>query len=342
MLGKWRRFWSAVLPVIALLGASPGPARADDANTLSLRLEWIPWGYHLHIFLAAEKGWFKQAGLDVTITDGNGSATTVQLVGAGQFDVGQASLANMAFARGKGMPLIAIADFWRKGDLGLFVPKESSIHGPKDLAGKTIVYSAGSLEAPFMDPFLAAGGLKRDQVNLLNVDAAAKLTPYVKGDADGIVTSEPFVLPLVQEKRPTRALMFADFGLAMPSSGLFVREDVLKKKGPALRKFASILAGALTYVRNGHVDEAIAALEKQRPQLRADPKILAAQFEEANHLINTPGTENLPIGVQTTKDWAEAIAVMEKANAIPKGTKPADYFTNDCLDAAMIKSIGGS
>ena len=91
----------------------PGaPARAaDEAHTLSIRLGWLPSGYQSPYFLAEQKGWYKQAGLAVTLAPGNGSANSVQLVGAGQYDAGEAALSDMAYARGKGMPVISIADF---------------------------------------------------------------------------------------------------------------------------------------------------------------------------------------------------------------------------------------
>jgi NitT/TauT family transport system substrate-binding protein len=140
----------ACLAIAAFL-ASPASA-ADDAHTVNVRLEWLPSGYHAPFWLAQEKGWFKAAGLDVVISDGNGSVTTVQMVGNDQYDVGHAALATMAVARSKGMKLVSIAGFFRKGDIALMVPKDAPINGPKDLKGKKIIYTAGSLETPFLDP----------------------------------------------------------------------------------------------------------------------------------------------------------------------------------------------
>ena len=68
----------------------------------------------------------------------------------------------MAFARSKGMPVISIAGFFRKGDLGLLVPVDSPIKEPKDIKGKRLVYTAGSMEAPFLDAFFNKAGVTRD------------------------------------------------------------------------------------------------------------------------------------------------------------------------------------
>lgn len=327
----------------ALLGTGMGvePAAADETSMLSLRLDWLSVGYHGPIFLAAEKGWFRRAGLGVTIVDGTGSATTVQLVGTGQFDVGHAALSNMAFARSKGIPVVSIAGLLRKSDLGLMVPNDSSIRSPADLAGKRLVYTAGSLEAPFLDAFLGAGGIKREQVPLLGVDASAKISAYLTGNVEGVFSSAVYVLPLVERQRPSRALLFSDFGLPLPGFGLFASKPVLARKGEAIRKFASIVAGSWGYVADGHEDEAVQAIMAQRPQARLDPTVLRGQLDRAVSFIHTAATETAPMGVQAEADWAAAITVMEKAKTIDPGSKPADYFTNDYLDPAIFKSISG-
>ena len=116
-----------------LLGLFTAAASAQEK--LAVRLDWTPWAIHAPIHLAAQKGWFKQNGIDPTIEDGNGSVTTVQLVGSGRFDIGNASLAPMMIARDKGLEVKAIANFLRKNDIGLLVPRDSSLKKPGDLAG---------------------------------------------------------------------------------------------------------------------------------------------------------------------------------------------------------------
>lgn len=322
----------------ALFAGTNASKAADAMEHLSLRLDWIPSGYQAPIYLAADKGWFKKAGLDVSIVDGNGSSTTVQLVSAGQFDVGLAALSNVAFARGKGVPAISIAGFFRKGDTALLVPQDSPIHSPKDLKGKTVVSTPGSLETPFLDAFFAAGGITRADVKLLYVDASAKNSTYLQGKVDGVFSSTAYTLALVAAKRPSRPVLFADFGLNLPGFGLFTSEATLKKKGDALRKFASIVSGSWTYVLHGHVDEAIAAQMHQREQARLNADLLRGQLHDSLPFLYTPATKDKPIGIQSAEDWAAAIKVMEKANVISPGSKPQDYFTNDYLDPKLMAS----
>src|SRR5690606_30717619 len=108
--------------------------------------------------------------------------------------------------------------------------------------GKKVVYTAGSLEAPFIDPFLEEGGLTRSDLELINVEAAAKATTYAVGRADAVVSTIPFILGSVSASRPSRAIAFADYGLQMPSFGIFANESKLETRRDAISRFASVTA----------------------------------------------------------------------------------------------------
>jgi NMT1/THI5 like len=84
----WFRMSIASLAGIFALNAG-GLARAER---LTVRLDFIPVGFHAAMHLAKEKGWFAREGLEIEIQDGTGSLNTIQLVGSGQIDVGQVQL----------------------------------------------------------------------------------------------------------------------------------------------------------------------------------------------------------------------------------------------------------
>jgi NitT/TauT family transport system substrate-binding protein len=324
--------------VLALLVFWAASALAQ-AEKISVRLDWTPWGVHGPIHLAQQKGWFKGAGLDVETEDGNGSVTTVQLIGTGKFDVGSASLAPMLIARDKGLPVKAVASFARRNDIGLLVPRGAGLKGPKDLAGKKIIFTAGSLEAPFLDTFLAAGGLKREQVELINVEAAAKVPSYAASRGDGVFSTVPFVQPVVEATRASDAIHFSDYGLQFPSFGLVSSEEKIKARGPALRRFASIVSGGWEYILKGGEDEAVQAIIAQRPQAKLDPKLLRAQIEALKGYFQTPASKGLPMGVMAEADWAAAVKTMASVKLIKEG-KASDFFTNDLLDRDLIQKTG--
>ncbi|MFG1343356.1 ABC transporter substrate-binding protein [Xanthobacter autotrophicus DSM 431] len=313
---------------------------ASAAETIRVRLDWAPWGNQAPFHLAAKRGVFAANSLDVELVDGNGSVATVQIVGNGsEFDVGHASLAPMAIARAKGLPVKAIAGFIRQNDIGLLVPRDSGIARPADLKGKTLAFTAGSLEAPFLDRFLAAGGLTRSDVELIAVDAAAKGGTYMMGRADGVFSTVPFILPVVSEKRPSNVIRFADHGLAFPSFGLFATEKSIAAKGAALKTFSSIVAGMWTYILAGHEDEAVAAIMEARPQAKLNPAILRAQIETLKGYVSTPATKGQPMGMMAVADWTQALATLAAGGLIPQGQDAKAYFTDDLIDPVLVARV---
>jgi NitT/TauT family transport system substrate-binding protein len=301
-------------------------AWAQNPESLRVRLDWTPWGVHGAFHLAQQKGWYQQAGLDVSLEDGNGSVTTVQIVGAGDsFDVGHAALASVMIAREKGMPVKAVAVFARQSDIGLLVPAEAGITGPAQLKGKKVAYTAGSLEAPFVDAFLAAGKLKKSDLELINVDAAGKASTYAMGRADAAFSTIPFFLPVVSQNRPSSAVRFADFGLNMPSFGLFANESKLAARGEAIARFASVTARAWEYIYAGHQDEAVSAILQQRPQARLDKTVLRGQIDALQPYFGQPAAGER-LGAIVPQDWTQAVKTLSSVGLIGAGAEASSFY----------------
>jgi NitT/TauT family transport system substrate-binding protein len=323
----------------ALLASCSTGFSALAEDTLRVRLDWTPWGNQAPMHFAAQKELFKKYGLDVTLDDGNGSVSTVQIVGNGEYDIGHASLAPMVIARSKGLPLKAFAGFVQRNDIGLLVPVDSGIRSPADLKGKKIAFTAGSLEAPFIDRFLAAGKLTRNDVELLNVSAAAKAGTYIAGGADGAFSSVPFFLPVVSSKRPSTSLNFADYGLQFPSFGLFATEKTIQTKAAALRRFASVVSGCWTYILNDHVEEGVKAIIAARPQAKLDPDVLRKQIESIRAFSRTQATEKEPFGMMAGSDWQTALQVLTEGGLLEQKVQSDEVFTNDLIDKAIVANI---
>src|SRR6476661_7215473 len=224
---------------------------AAQAESLTVRLDFIPVGFHAAMHLAKEKGWFAREGLEVEIQDGTGSLNTIQLVGSGQVDVGQVQLGVMAIAREKGVPVKSFAGFVRKSDLGVIVPRDSNMKTVKDLKGKKLLCFTASPWAPFIDNFLAKGGLDRSSVEIAMVPPATMAAVYMSNGADGIMTVEPFGLPIVEKTRPSMSIRLADYGINFPSYGLIATETTLTQKKDALAKLAKVQVETWEYIWNG-------------------------------------------------------------------------------------------
>jgi len=321
-----RSFWKGA--AAAGLMAANGPAIAQQLPKLTARVDFLPWGMHAGLHLGVMKGWFKEAGLDVEVSDGRGSGVTMQQVATGDVDIGWVQLGAMAVARGKGMPIISIAGLARRGDLGALVPKDSGMKKVKDLEGKRVAYTAGTSWGSLVDPFFAAGGASREKVNLVSVDQTALLSIYMSGGVDATLTTFPFAKTTADRQRPSEGILLADVGINIPSYGLIVTRRTLDTKEDALRRFVPVVVRAWEYIYNDHIDEGVDAIVKQRPNERLDLGILRGQIVEYRPFFFTDATKGKRFGWQSDADWKGTIDILEKTKAIPTGSAPSDYYTN--------------
>jgi len=312
----------------AMVALGAGKAFAD---MLTVRLDFSPWGVHAGMHLAEAKGWFDEAGLDVDLQDGKGTINTIQLVGSGQVDVGQVQLGLMALARENGLPLKSFAGWARRGDLAVLVDVNSDIESVADLEGKKLVTFTASPWVPYIDNFLAAGGLTRDDVSILMVAPPAMVGTYASGEADGFMTVGPFGLPLASKSRPAKQILMDDAGVTFPSYGLIAQESTLEERRDELAGLAQVQQRTWEYIFEGNVEEAADAIISGRPDGNLNRDVLIGQIEAYRDFFHTERTRDLPIGVQSAEDWADALAAMEAADIIKPGQRAEDFFTNELL-----------
>lgn len=326
----WSRLAARIAPLAAALGIGLAATTASAQQPLTVRLDFSPWGVHAAMHLAKERGWFEEAGLDVDVQDGRGSGNTLQLVNAGQVDVGQIQLGLLGAARDQGATIKAFAGIQKKTDLCILVDKESDIGGIADLKGKKVVVFAASPWAPYIDTYLAAADLTREDVEVLFVDPAALWGTYTAGRADGLMSTVGSAIPVAEKSRPSKCLMLDEAGLFFPSYGLVATEQTIARRGEDLAKLVAVQQRAWEEISKDP-DAGVRAIIAQRPDAKLDPDVLRQQIELTIAYFDTPATEGKPIGWQAAEDWEAALKGMEQAGIVKSGWKPGDYFTNDLV-----------
>src|ERR1700735_1622050 len=147
-----------LLAVILTFGMS-GWARAADP--LTLQLKWVAQSQFAGYYVAAAKGYYKAAGLDVTIKPGGPDVNPSQVIAGGAADVVVDWMPSALAAREKGVPLVNIAQVFQRSGMELSCRKDSGIKTPADFKGKTLgVWFSGN-EYPFL-AWMSKLGLKTD------------------------------------------------------------------------------------------------------------------------------------------------------------------------------------
>lgn len=137
----------ALAAVILFAVLAPGGwevARAAAPQRVTFALDWIVAGRHAPYFVAQEKGFYRDAGLEVTIVRGYGSSDAIKQVASGQADFAFGDLGSLLLARARQqVPVKAVAVIYSRPPFALYSLASSGITHPRDLQGKTIAAPAG-------------------------------------------------------------------------------------------------------------------------------------------------------------------------------------------------------
>lgn len=328
-----RQDFLRALAAVGVSGAIPcAPARAASPVSLSVMTAEPAQGLHAPLFLAIQKGWFRDQGLDVTVKDGRGSANTVNLVGAGQIDFGYVSLAAMTLAAAKGVPVVAVASLLRKNTYGLVMLKDKPLlKTAADVRGKEILYNTGSIESQVMGGWLSLSGMTLADVKMVGLDGASKIPSVVAGKGDAAVGPVPYYVGLLEAKGGINALRFADAGQQILDLGLLTSADLIKAKPAAVRSFVQVVSRAFAYTRDGHVEEAVHAMAALRPDSRIDPQTAINMFNSEVPYIDSETTGGKPIGYIGADDFEATVRTLSAIGLIDAKTNPRDVYTTEFM-----------
>jgi NitT/TauT family transport system substrate-binding protein len=202
------------------------------AESVTLQLKWVTQAQFAGYYVAEAKGYYKDAGLEVTIKPGGPDIAPEQVIAGGGADVIVDWMPAALAAREKGVPLVNIAQPFKRSGMELTCRAETGIKTPADFKGKTLgVWFSGN-EYPFLS-WMSQLGMSTnggaDGVTVLkqgfNVD------PLLQKQADCIstMTYNEYWQIIEAGVKPEDLVVFKyeDQGVATLEDGLYVREDKL-------------------------------------------------------------------------------------------------------------------
>jgi NitT/TauT family transport system substrate-binding protein len=128
-----------------------GAATASAADALTLQLKWVTQAQFAGYYVAKDKGFYDEAGLDVTIKAGGPDINPSQVIAGGGADVVVDWMPSALATREKGVPLVNIAQVFQKSGMMLTCRKDSGVATPADFPGKTLGVWFGGNEYPFLN-----------------------------------------------------------------------------------------------------------------------------------------------------------------------------------------------
>src|SRR6195256_4502412 len=124
------------LAAVVTMGLSLATAQAAD--TVTIQLKWVSQAQFAGYFVAKEKGFYKDAGLDVTIKPGGPDIAPPQVIAGGGADVVIDWMPSALATREKGVALVNIAQPFKRSGMELTCRADSGVKTPADFKGKTL------------------------------------------------------------------------------------------------------------------------------------------------------------------------------------------------------------
>ncbi len=171
----------------ALLASSPFIRAQGSLKPFKFNLGWKVEASGAGFLLAQQRGYYKDAGIDITIDTGNGSAAAIGLVGSGAYDAASADLSTMIEFNlaNPTAGLRAVAIQYDLNPNSVIVRKDGPIKKPADFAGKTLLGQPFNASRKLFPAFAKAQGFDHSGVKWENVAPDIGDTRFVKGDFDG-------------------------------------------------------------------------------------------------------------------------------------------------------------
>jgi NitT/TauT family transport system substrate-binding protein len=321
-----------------VLGAAAAAALVTSAPLLAQTkvdfvLNWVPGGDHAPYYYAKKLGWYTQAGIDLQIEPGKGSALATQRVGAGATPIGLADMAGVLVAKGKGADTVAVFNVYANSPQGLYWLKSSGIKTVKDLAGKKIGNPAAD-GARVMWPALAkANGMDPKSVTWVNIDANGKLAALKAKSIDA--TTSFFNLHHVFERElgaDMGFLAWRDAGLNPYGNSIIVNAKWLAENKPLVDRFVKVTQRAFAAcVREPK--PCVQALIDANGALKFDNEL--ENWGLVEKLMSDKFSREVALGIHDDARMAADYELVREYIGLDKPFQVRTTYTNEFLDRSI-------
>lgn len=244
-----------VLAMLASLLALP--AQAQDRALL--QLDWIPTGEHAAYFAGAQRGIWRELGIDLSLTRGFGSGDTVNKLAAGAAQFGVADIGALMVARARqNVPVTSVMQVYTHSPHSMFVLRSSNITNFRQLEGRRISITPGNSHRLYFPEVMRRAGGNADSITWVNMDASAMAAMLISRRVD----AAPFfaIHHYYQNKAAQRAgqeivaLPFVETGFAIYSTGLVATDALIQQNPDLVRRFVQGAQRSFEWARDNQAE----------------------------------------------------------------------------------------
>lgn len=329
----WKHLGATTLSLgLALAGTAPAVAATD----INLVLNWKYEGAQSWFFLAEDRGYFKEQGLNVSIDQGEGSAASVPKVASGVYDAGFGdtnALIQLAATQPERAP-VGVYMIYNTPPFVIAVKADSPIRTPKDVEGKIIGAPANDAALKLFPAFAELTGIDQSRVTINNMAPSLREQLLMRGQIDaafGYITTISFSAKgmRVDPEKELRFIRYGDHGMDLYSNSIFFSQDFIANNPDAVRGFLTAVNQAIQDAMS-NPEDAINALMKREPLLNRAvemDKMLTTVRNDMSH----PEIAEIGLGDVNDERLKKNIDIVVAANALENTPRLEQIFDRSFL-----------
>ncbi|MBB3773456.1 NitT/TauT family transport system substrate-binding protein [Angulomicrobium tetraedrale] len=327
------RLASAALVAVGLFTASQAQA-LDDVR---LRLNWMWYGSHAAFALGKDRGYFKDAGINLDVRSGNGSGSAHRLVANGDSTFSYGSCASMVNLAAKGAPLVSVGVIDAMGTEAIIVRPDAGVAKIGDLKGKKLLTTANAGVNTFFPLVLKNAGLAEGDVGIINVPDGALVSSYLQG-AGGVVgllgglDDKPAEIKAAGGAAPV-TFPYSDYGVNQVGYCMVANRETVAKNPDLVKRF---LAATVRSYKAAEADpqaavNAMGDIVGGTMNEDAGKKQAAEVQKVTLDVLYSKANTGKVLGLNVPQDWTEMLELMKAYNGLQTKEPATFFYTNDFL-----------
>ena len=299
---------------------------AKQLTKISVMLDWTPNTNHTGLYVAKEKGYFAEQGLDVQILQ-SGDPGPAQLIAAGKIDFGVSHQEEVTNARANGVPLVSLAAVIQHNTSGFASLKKANLLSPRDLEGKRYGGWGSPDESAVIEAVVKNDGGNPAKVKLIDIGAADFFSIIGKEVDFTWIFYGWTGIEAELRNVPLNIIMLKDYDEALDyyTPVIVTNEKILAERPELVKKFMAATAQGYEFAIT-EPDEAAQILLKHAPELDAALVAASQKWLSSQYQADAPQW-----GWQDKEVWSRYAVWMFERGLLSQIIDADSAFTNGFL-----------
>jgi NitT/TauT family transport system substrate-binding protein len=309
-----------------MAGALAGLAGTVATAKETMRLEWVIQGQFAGPIVAMDKGYYKEAGVEMELLPAGPDIKPAVTVAQGVDTFGIGHPHQVIAARSNGAPLVQVLQLGQKSASVYIARKDSGIQSINDMKGRSVGLWFGGDEHEFL-AMLNAANIPQADVKI--VSQGFDIIGWLENQYEVMQVTRYNELPQVyrQGYKPEDLVILdaADLGVALVNTGLFTTEQIIAERPEAVQAVVNAtLRGWKEALENPQA--AAELVVKYNTELKVDEQV--QQIEAMGDLFCGGPTLEGKFGFSNPADWEVAQKILLEAKLIDQGIDLSQAYTN--------------